>query len=164
MAAKTKICLWFDRSAEDAARFYTSVLRDGSIGRTTRYLDPDPTPANRPGEVMTVEFSVEGLDFLALDGGPAFTINEAVSFMLYRETQEEIDETWDALLEGGGEPGPCGWLKDRFGVSWQVTPTILDELVSDDDPQVARRATDAMLGMGKIDIAALHEAVGSVRA
>lgn len=155
-----KICLWFDEQGEEAARFYTSVLRDGSIGRTVHYLDPDPTPSKRPGQVMTVEFSVEGIDFVALNGGPGFQFSEATSIQVYRETQAELDATWDALLEGGGEPGPCGWLKDRFGLSWQVIPSILDDLVAHEDPDVARRATEAMLGMGKLDIAGLRAAAG----
>ena len=160
MANAPKICLWFDRDAEAAAELYTRVLRDGSIGRTTRYLDPDPTPSKRPGEVMTVEFRAEGLEFVALNGGPEFTFSEAFSIQVYRDTQDELDALADALLEGGGTQGPCGWLKDRFGMSWQVIPRELDELIASDDEQVARAATVAMLKMERIDLAELRRAAG----
>lgn len=160
-AARAKVCLWFDDQGEEAARYYTSVLRDGSLGRITHYLDPDPTPSNRPGQVLTVEFSVEGIDFVALNGGPGLTLNEAASIQVYRETQAEIDETWDALLADGGTPGHCDWLKDRFGMSWQVIPPILDELTANEDEAVARAATEAMLEMHKIDVERIRAAAGA---
>ncbi|MCW2962176.1 MAG: 3-demethylubiquinone-9 3-methyltransferase [Thermoleophilia bacterium] len=152
-----QVCLWFDRAAEEAAAFYTSVLRDGSIGRTVRYLDPDPTPSNRPGEVMTVEWQAEGMRFLGLNGGPNFTFNEAISLIVTRDTQEELDEVWEALTDGGSE-GPCGWCTDRFGVSWQVVPRGWDDIAASDDTEGVRRAMEAMLQMKKLDIAELRRA------
>ncbi|WAZ19375.1 VOC family protein [Streptomyces cinnabarinus] len=148
-------CLWFDTQAEEAADFYVSVFKNSSIGRTARYPEGSMRPA---GTVMTVEFTANGHPFLALNGGPEFKFNEAISLMIYCENQEEIDYYWSKLIEDGGEPGPCGWLKDRYGVSWQVIPDSLDAMTSDPDPAKASRATQAMLGMGKLDIAALQKA------
>jgi predicted 3-demethylubiquinone-9 3-methyltransferase (glyoxalase superfamily) len=152
------VCLWFDDQAEEAARLYTTVLRDGSLGRVTRYDEVSAGPSGKePGSVMTVEFDAEGQSFMALNGGPVFTFNEATSLVLYRETQEEIDQVWAALTEGGQEQ-PCGWLKDRFGVSWQVVPSDLASLMEADDPGAARRVTEALFSMRKIDVEALRAA------
>lgn len=152
------VCLWFDDQAEEAARLYTSVLRGGSLGRVTRYDEVSAGPSGKQsGSVMTVEFDVEGQSFLALNGGPMFTFTEATSLMVFRDTQEELDDVWAALTEGGQEQ-PCGWLKDRFGVSWQVVPSDLASLMEADDPAAARRVTEALLSMKKIDIEALRRA------
>jgi predicted 3-demethylubiquinone-9 3-methyltransferase (glyoxalase superfamily) len=152
------VCLWFDNQAEEAAQLYTTVLRGGSLGQVARYDEVSAGPSGKePGSTMTVEFEAEGQSFVALSGGPVFTFNEAVSLVLYRETQEEIDEVWSALTEGGQEQ-PCGWLKDRFGVSWQVVPSELTELMNADDPAAAKRVTEALFAMKKIDIEALRRA------
>ncbi|MBC7270946.1 MAG: VOC family protein [Streptomyces sp.] len=148
-------CLWFDGQAEEAAEFYVSVFQNSGIKEVTRYPEGGMAPA---GTVMTVEFTANGHEFVALNGGPQFTFNEAISFQVFCDDQDEIDHYWARLTEGGGEPGPCGWLKDRFGVSWQVIPERLSALLSDPDPQKATRATQAMLSMGKLDIAALEKA------
>jgi predicted 3-demethylubiquinone-9 3-methyltransferase (glyoxalase superfamily) len=151
------ISLWFDGQAEDAARFYTSVFPDSEIGNILRYGEAGPGPA---GSVVTVAFRIGGQEFVALNGGPQFTFTEAVSFVINCTTQEEVDEYWARLTEGGEEQ-PCGWLKDRFGVSWQVIPARLMELLSDPNPGRAQRATEAMLKMTKIDIAALERAAAA---
>jgi predicted 3-demethylubiquinone-9 3-methyltransferase (glyoxalase superfamily) len=148
-------CLWFDGQAEEAAHHYGSVFKNSSIGKVARYPEGTPQPA---GSVMTVEFTANGHRFLALNGGPQFTFSEAVSFMILCENQEEIDFYWARLAEDGGQPGPCGWLKDKFGVSWQVVPDRLDEMVTDPDPAKAARVTQAFMAMGKFDIAALEKA------
>jgi predicted 3-demethylubiquinone-9 3-methyltransferase (glyoxalase superfamily) len=152
------ICLWFDDQAEEAAAFYTTALRGGSLGRVDRYDAVSSGPSGKqPGSVMTVEFEAEGQSFLALNGGPMFTFSEAVSLVLHRETQEEIDALWSALTEGGREQ-PCGWLKDRFGVSWQLVPNELPALLAAEDPAAARRVTEALFSMKKIDLEALRRA------
>lgn len=147
-------CLWFDGQAEEAAQYYLSVFRDGRIGRIGRYTEAGPGPA---GSVLAVEFEINGQRFVALNGGPQFTFSEAVSFQIHCDDQEEVDYYWDRLSEGGQE-GPCGWLKDRYGVSWQVVPSVLIDLIGDPDPEKARRTTEAMLSMGRLDIAALRRA------
>jgi predicted 3-demethylubiquinone-9 3-methyltransferase (glyoxalase superfamily) len=152
--------LWFDTQAEEAADFYTSVFNNSRIVNVTQYTDAGPRPA---GMVMTVEFELDGQRFLGINGGPEFTFDEAVSFQIDCETQAEIDYYWGRLSEGG-EEGPCGWLKDRYGLSWQVVPTGMEEMLNDPDPERAQRAMQAMLGMGKIDIAALRIAADGVRA
>jgi predicted 3-demethylubiquinone-9 3-methyltransferase (glyoxalase superfamily) len=155
---KITVCLWFDDQAEEAATLYTTVLRGGVLGRVTRYDEVSARPSGKePGSVMTVEFEAEGQSFMALNGGPLFTFSEAVSLVLYRDTQEEIDETWSALTEGGREQ-PCGWLKDRFGVSWQIVPSELAALMEADDPAAAKRVTEALFSMKKIDVEALRRA------
>lgn len=152
------VCLWFDDQAEEAAKRYTTVLRDGALGRVVRYDDVSSGPSGKEsGSVMEVEFEAEGQSFIALNGGPVFTLSEAMSLVLYRDTQEEIDEVWSALTEGGEEQ-PCGWLKDRFGVSWQVVPSELPALMEAEDPAAARRVTEALFSMKKIDIDALRRA------
>ena len=147
-------CLWFDTEGEEAATFYTSVFKNSRILSVNRYGEAGPRPA---GTVMTVRFELDGQEFLALNGGPDFSFTEAISFQVPCADQEEVDEYWERLSEGG-EEGPCGWLKDRFGLSWQIVPTVLTELLDDPDPGRAQRAMAAMLTMGKIDIAALHRA------
>jgi predicted 3-demethylubiquinone-9 3-methyltransferase (glyoxalase superfamily) len=152
------VCQWFDDQAEEAARLYTTVLRGGALGRVERYDEISAGPSGKePGSVMTVEFEAEGQSFIALNGGPAFTFSEAVSLVVSRDTQEEIDELWSALTEGGQEQ-PCGWLKDRYGVSWQVVPSEWPSLVDASDPAAARRVMEALFTMKKIDIEALRRA------
>jgi len=152
--------LWFDTEAEDAAAFYTSVFENSRIVSTTRYPEGAPREA---GMVMTVEFELDGQRFVGINGGTEFKFDEAVSFEIKCETQDEIDYYWERLSDGGSE-GPCGWLKDRYGLSWQVVPTGMEELFADPDPKRAERAMQAMLGMGKLDIAALRSAADGVPA
>ncbi|MEA2303665.1 MAG: hypothetical protein QOH43_945 [Solirubrobacteraceae bacterium] len=152
--------LWFDTEAEEAAGFYTSVFDNSRIVNVTRYTDAGPRPA---GMVMTVEFELDGQRFVGINGGPEFTFDEAVSFQIDCETQDEVDYYWQRLSEGGKE-GPCGWLTDRYGLSWQVVPTGMDELFADPDQEKAQRAMQAMFGMGKLDIAALRRAAERVPA
>ncbi|CAA9481047.1 MAG: 3-demethylubiquinone-9 3-methyltransferase [uncultured Solirubrobacteraceae bacterium] len=152
--------LWFDTEAEEAAAFYTSVFENSRIVNVARYTEAGPRPA---GTVMTVEFELDGQRFVGINGGTQFKFSEAVSFMVECETQEEIDYFWERLTDGG-EEGPCGWLKDRYGLSWQVTPTGMDELFADLDQERGRRAMEAMFGMRKLDIAALRRAADGVAA
>ena len=147
--------LWFDTEAEEAAAYYTSVFDDSRIVTVTHYGESGPREA---GMVLTVEFELGDQRFVAINGGPEFRFNEATSFVIECEDQAEVDRLWEALTVDGGEPGPCGWLKDRFGLSWQVVPRRLNELVDDPDPERARRAMEAMLKMGKIDVAELERA------
>lgn len=150
-------CLWFDDRAEEAARYYTELF-GGRILRTTRYAEEGQEVHGRPpGSVMTVEFEVLGQRYVALNGGPLFRFSEAFSIQVLCDTQEEIDRLWERLGDGG-EPGRCGWLKDRFGVSWQVTPRALTDMVSDPDPAKVARVTRAFMQMGKLDLAALERA------
>lgn len=154
--AKVFPCLWFDGTAEEAANFYVTLLPDSRVDKVWR--SAAETPSGPAGMVMTVDFTLAGQKFQGLNGGPEFRFNEAVSFVIECEDQAEVDRLWDALTADGGEPGPCGWLKDRFGVSWQIVPRRLDELMNDPDPERARRAMEAMLKMGKIDVAELERA------
>jgi predicted 3-demethylubiquinone-9 3-methyltransferase (glyoxalase superfamily) len=156
MAKMQKITpnLWFDTEAEEAANFYTSIFKNARILKVAHYGEAGPRPA---GMVLTVTFELEGQEFTALNGGPEFKFNEAISLLVNCETQEEVDEFWDKL-SAGGEKGPCGWLKDKFGVSWQIVPTVLEELLQDDDSDRANRVMKAMLQMTKIDIEALEKA------
>lgn len=148
-------CLWFNMNAEEAATFYCTIFPNSSIlGREQAGSD---TPSQPAGDTVVVEFQLDGTRFLGLNGGPQFPFSEAVSFTIDCADQEEVDYYWDRLLDGG-EPSQCGWLTDRFGLSWQVVPRRLNELTSHPDPEVARRATEAMLGMIKIDVAALEQA------
>ena len=149
-------CLWFNGNAEEAARFYTTVFPDSHIDKL--FKSPTETPDNRTGEVLTVEFTLGGNRFVGLNGGPEFRFNESISFVIDCKDQAEVDRYWDALLQGGGEPSMCGWLKDRFGVSWQVTPKRLLELTQSPDLEGAKRAMDAMLQMRKIDVARIEAA------
>ncbi|MCU0266753.1 MAG: VOC family protein [Actinomycetia bacterium] len=146
--------LWFDTEAEEAAAFYCSVFPNSRIVNVARYTDVGPGPA---GSVMTVEFELDGQRFVGINGGPQFTFDEAVSFQITCQTQDEVDHYWQRLTEGGAEQ-QCGWLKDRFGLCWQVVPTGMDEVFADPDPERARRAMQAMLGMRKLDIGALRRA------
>lgn len=146
--------LWFDGQAEEAANFYTSIFKNSKIVKVARYGEAGPGPA---GSAMTVAFQIEGQEFIALNGGPHFKFTEAVSFSVDCKNQQEVDEFWEKL-SAGGEEGQCGWLKDKYGLSWQVNPTILGEMLSDPDPQKAKRVMEAMLKMRKIDIAALQQA------
>lgn len=148
-------CLWFDGQAEEAAQYYTSVFKNSRLGRVTRYTEAGPGPV---GTVVTVEFEINGQRFIGLNGGPEFKFNEAVSFQIDCEDQDEVDHYWERLTEDGGHGVACGWLRDRFGVAWQVVPTELTEMVTDHDSEKARRATEAMLSMTKLDIAALRKA------
>ncbi len=146
--------LWFDTQAEQAAKFYVSVFKNSRIVTTTRYGEAGPGPK---GSVMTVLFELDGQQFIALNGGPQFKFTEAISFSVSCETQEDVDRFWEQL-SAGGEEGPCGWLKDKYGLSWQINPTILGKMLSDPDPKTARSVMEAMLKMKKIDIAGLKQA------
>jgi predicted 3-demethylubiquinone-9 3-methyltransferase (glyoxalase superfamily) len=147
--------LWFDNNAEEAVNFYTSIFKDSKILKTSRYGDAGPGPK---GSVMVIDFQINGHEFIALNGGPLFKFTEAISFVINCQTQKEVDDYWEKLLAGGGKESQCGWLKDKFGLSWQVTPTILSELMSDKDPAKANRVMQAMLKMVKIDIEELKKA------
>jgi predicted 3-demethylubiquinone-9 3-methyltransferase (glyoxalase superfamily) len=147
-------CLWFDTDGEEAAEFYTSVFPNSKIGEISRYGSAGPRPE---GTVMTVSFELDGQEFVALNGGPDFTFNEAVSFQVACEDQDEVDAYWSALSEDG-EEGPCGWLKDKFGLSWQIIPRRLPELLGDPDPERAQRVMAAMLTMKKIEVDELERA------
>jgi predicted 3-demethylubiquinone-9 3-methyltransferase (glyoxalase superfamily) len=147
-------CLWFDTEAEAAASYYTSIFADSKLGRIGRYTEAGPGEA---GTVMAVEFELNGQKFVALNGGPQFTFNEAVSFQIPCADQDEVDYYWSSLSEGGQEVA-CGWLKDKYGLCWQVVPTVLIEMISDPEPDKASRATEAMLAMTKFDIAELERA------
>ena len=147
--------LWFDTQAEEAVEFYCSLLPDSKIEHVSYYGDEPP---GRKGQVMVVQFQLAGRPFLALNGGPDLKLTEAFSIYVNCEDQEEVDTLWEKLTANGGEPGPCGWLKDRFGVSWQIIPTLLTEMLSDPDREKAARVTHAMLQMGKINIAELENA------
>jgi predicted 3-demethylubiquinone-9 3-methyltransferase (glyoxalase superfamily) len=146
--------LWFDSNAEEAANFYISVFPNSEITEISHYGEAGPRAA---GSVMVVSFRLDGQEFAALNGGPEFTFTEAVSFSIACANQKEVDYYWDKLTDEG-EPGPCGWLKDKFGVSWQIVPTLLTEMLQDEDRQRADRVMQAMLQMGKIDVAKLEEA------
>lgn len=146
--------LWFDSQAEEAANFYVSIFENSKILTTTRYGEAGPGPK---GSVMTVVFQLDGAEFIALNGGPHFKFTEAISFSVDCKNQKEVDDYWRKLSEGG-EQGPCGWLKDRYGLSWQINPTVLGEMLSDPDPEKSKRVMQAMLQMKKIDIAALKRA------
>jgi len=148
-------CLWFDTQGEEAANFYTSVFDNSRILHVSHYGSAGPRPA---GMVLMVSFELDGQEFTALNGGPEFTFDEAISFQVRCESQEEIDRFWAKLSDGGSE-GPCGWLKDRFGVSWQIVPAMMEEVLRDPDPEKAQRAMKAVLGMGKIDLAEVQRAI-----
>jgi predicted 3-demethylubiquinone-9 3-methyltransferase (glyoxalase superfamily) len=146
--------LWFDTEAEEAANFYTSIFKNSRIGNISRYGEAGPRPA---GMVLTVLFELEGQEFTALNGGPEFKFNEAISLLVNCKDQEEVDDLW-TKLSAGGEEGPCGWLKDKFGLSWQIIPIALQEMLQDDDPKKANGVMEAMLQMGKIEIEGLERA------
>ena len=152
---KISTCLWFNGQAEQAARFYTSIFKNSRIGEISYY---GPNTPGTEGSVLTVAFQIEGQDFMALNGGPDFQFTPAISFVVDCHSQEEVDTYWDRLLEGGGRPDQCGWLVDRFGVSWQIVPSVLNELLRDPDGEKANRVMQAMLQMVKLDIAELQRA------
>ncbi len=156
MTSKITPCLWFDGQAEEAARFYASLFPDSRVDSVNR--SAADTPSGPEGSVLTVEFTLAGQAFIGLNGGPEFPFTEAVSFSIDCRDQAEVDRYWDALIAGGGSPSQCGWLKDRFGLSWQVVPTRATELFADPDREAARRAMQAMLEMTKLDIAQLERA------
>ena len=146
--------LWFDTQAEEAANYYVSIFKNSKVREITRYGEAGP---GQKGSVMTVEFELDGQPFIALNGGPHFKFTEAISFSVDCKTQQEVDEYWEKLTRGGAEV-ECGWLKDKYGMSWQINPTVLGEMLADSDPQKAKRVMEAMLKMKKIDVAALKRA------
>ncbi len=160
MAPKQKIVtyLWFDRQAEEAAKFYTSTFKNSKILGVNRYGDGAPLPK---GTAMVVNFQLEGQEFIALNGGPHFRFTEAISLFVNCESQKEVDDLWDKLTADGGQESMCGWLKDKYGLSWQIIPTTLMELMQDKNPKKARATMEAMLQMKKIDIAGLKRAHGA---
>jgi 2-polyprenyl-6-hydroxyphenyl methylase/3-demethylubiquinone-9 3-methyltransferase len=155
-AAKNTICLWYDRDAEKAARFYAETFPNSSVDAV--HKAPGDFPGGKEGDVISVYFTVMGISCMGLNGGPTFKHNEAFSFQVATETQEETDRYWNAIVENGGQESDCGWCRDKWGISWQITPTVLTEGYTDPDPAVAKRIFDAMLTMQKIDIAAIEAA------
>ena len=155
--AKNTICLWYDSGAETAARFYADTFPDSSVGAVFRA--PSDFPSGKKGDVLTVEFTVLGIPCLGLNGGPAFRQTEAFSFQVATQDQAETDRYWNAIVGNGGQESACGWCKDRWGVSWQITPVVLTRAIASPDPAVARRAFEAMMQMSKIDVAAIEAAV-----
>jgi predicted 3-demethylubiquinone-9 3-methyltransferase (glyoxalase superfamily) len=153
-------CLWFDNQAEEAVKFYVSILKNSKIGSIARYGEAGAEVSGRPkGSVMTVTFQSEGQEFMALNGGPVFKFNEAISFIVNCKTQEEVDRLWEKLSEGGDEKAQqCGWLKDKYGVSWQIVPTVLGKMLQDKDPKKSEKVMKALLQMKKIDIKGLKQA------
>jgi len=156
MTPKNTICLWFDRDALDAAQFYAATIPDSTVGTVMRA--PGDFPDGTAGDVLTVEFTVAGIPCLGLNGGPAFRQTEAFSFQIATDDQDETDRLWNAIVDNGGEESACGWCKDRWGVSWQITPRALTDGMADPDPAAAKRVFDAMMTMRKIDIAAIEQA------
>ena len=151
--------LWFDQEAEEAVKFYTSIFKNSKIGRILRYDKQAAKASGRPaGSVLTIEFELEGQKFVALNGGPQFKFNESVSFVVNCETQNEVDYFWEKLTAGGGQESECGWLKDKFGLSWQITPTVLIDMLNDKDPKKAGQVMKAMMQMQKIEINKLKAA------
>ena len=151
--------LWFDHQAEEAAKFYTSIFKNSKAGRILRYSERAAEKTGRPiGSVLTIEFEIESQKFVALNGGPLFKFNESISFVVNCETQEKVDYFWEKLTADGGEESACGWLKDKFGVSWQIVPTVLIDMLHDKDSEKSERVTNAMLQMQKIDISKLKTA------
>jgi predicted 3-demethylubiquinone-9 3-methyltransferase (glyoxalase superfamily) len=159
MLEKITPCLWYDTQAEEAANFYVSVFRNAKIKSVSRYGEEGrEIHGKKAGSVMTVEFELDGQPFVALNGGPQFKFDEAISFQIPCETQADVDYFWEKLTADGGQEGPCGWVKDRFGLSWQVVPKVLIEMLADADAAKAQRVTKAFLRMKKFDIAALQRA------
>jgi 2-polyprenyl-6-hydroxyphenyl methylase/3-demethylubiquinone-9 3-methyltransferase len=156
MVSKNTVCLWFDGAALDAAQFYADTFPDSSVGTVVRA--PGDYPAGKQGDVLTVEFTVMGIPCLGLNGGPGITHNMAFSFQVATDDQEETDRLWKALIENGGEESMCGWCRDKWGLSWQITPRALSAAIADPDPAVAKRAFEAMMGMRKIDVATIEAA------
>ncbi|ADP17138.1 VOC family protein [Achromobacter sp. SD115] len=156
MASKNTICLWYDRDALEAAQFYARTFPDSAVGKVLRA--PGDYPSGKQGDVLTVEFTVAGIPCVGLNGGPAFKHSEAFSFQIATEDQAETDRLWNAIIGNGGQASDCGWCRDKWGLSWQITPRMLIEAISDPDAAVAKRAFDAMMTMGKIDIATIEAA------
>ena len=154
--AKNTICLWYDGSAEDAARFYSKTFPNSSVGAV--YRAPSDFPSGKQGDVLTVEFTVIGIPCLGLNGGPTFKHSEAFSFQVATDDQAETDRYWNAIISNGGQESACGWCKDKWGLSWQITPRVLMEALADPDRAAARRAFEAMMEMRKIDVAAIEAA------
>jgi predicted 3-demethylubiquinone-9 3-methyltransferase (glyoxalase superfamily) len=151
--------LWFDNNAEEAVNFYVSIFKNATVGKITRYTGAGAQAAGRPeGSVMTIDFQLEGQKFAAINGGPHFKFTEAISFVVNCESQEEVDYFWNKLTADGGQESQCAWLKDKYGLSWQIVPRVLMEMLGDKDPQKAQRVMEAMLQMKKIDIATLQRA------
>ena len=151
--------LWFDDQAEEAVKFYTSIFKGSKVGRVLRYDENAAKAAGRPlGSVLTIEFEIAGQKFTALNGGPEFKFNESISFVVHCDTQNEVDYFWEKLIAGGGQESQCGWLKDKFGVSWQVTPTVLIDMLHDKNAEKAERVMKTMLQLQKIDIGKLNDA------
>ena len=161
MAPKNTLCLWFDGTAVEAANFYAATFPDSAVGQVFRA--PTDYPAGKQGDVLTVAFIVVGIPCIGLNGGPQFKHSEAFSFQIATDDQAETDRLWNAIVHNGGQASECGWCKDRWGLSWQITPRVLIEGISDPDPKVAQRVFGAMMGMGKIDIAAIEAARGGLR-
>ena len=156
MVPKNTLCLWYDGTAADAAQFYAETFPDSAVGKVFRA--PGDYPDGKQGDVLTVEFTVVGIPCIGLNGGPQFKHSEAFSFQISTEDQMETDRLWNAIVSNGGQESECGWCKDRWGLSWQITPRVLIEGISDPDPAVAKRVFDAMMTMRKIDIAAIEAA------
>ncbi len=154
--ARNTVCLWFDQDAEAAARFYAATFPDSSVDAVTRA--PGDYPNGKAGDVLTVQFTVLGIPCLGLNGGPAVRHSEAFSFQIATDTQDETDRYWNAIVGNGGKASACGWCKDRWGLSWQITPRVLMRAIADPDPAAAKRAFEAMMTMGRIDIAAIEAA------
>ncbi|WP_328186581.1 VOC family protein [Marinobacter sp. OP 3.4] len=154
---KNRVCLWYDGTAEEAARFYADTFPDSEVLAVNHA--PGDYPAGKAGDVITVEFTVLGIPCLGLNGGPAFTHDEAFSFQVATTDQAETDRYWNAIVGNGGQESACGWCRDKWGICWQITPIVLTEAVTDPDPDRARRAFEAMMQMGKIDIAAIEAAI-----
>ncbi|MCY1509645.1 3-demethylubiquinone-9 3-methyltransferase [compost metagenome] len=156
MASKNTICLWYDSDALEAAEFYAKTFPDSAVGKVLRA--PGDYPSGKQGDVLTVEFTVAGIPCVGLNGGPAFKHSEAFSFQVSTEDQAETDRLWNAIVGNGGQESDCGWCRDKWGLSWQITPRVLIEAIADPDPAAARRAFEAMMTMGKIDIATIEAA------
>ena len=158
MTSKNTVCLWYDGTALEAAQFYAQTFPDSAVGEVFRA--PADFPSGKAGDVLTVLFTVAGIPCLGLNGGPMFTHSEAFSFQIATDDQQETDRLWNAIVGNGGEESECGWCKDRWGLSWQITPRVLTDALADPDPQVGRRAFEAMMTMRKIDVARIEAAVG----
>ncbi|QDF96532.1 hypothetical protein CJ010_08290 [Azoarcus sp. DD4] len=156
MVSRNTICLWYDGTAEEAARFYARTFPDSAVGRILR--SPADYPSGKAGDVLTVEFTVMGIPCLGLNGGPGITHNESFSFQVATDDQAETDRLWNAIVSNGGQESVCGWCKDKWGLSWQITPRVLTDAIADPDPAAAKRAFEAMMEMGKIDVAAIEAA------
>jgi len=156
MTSKNTICIWYDRAALDAATFYANIFPDSTVG--TVHRAPGDYPSGKQGDVLTVEFTVMGIPCLGLNGGPVFKHNEAFSFLVATDDQAETDRLWNAIVGNGGQESECGWCKDKWGLSWQITPRALTDAITDPDPAAAKRAFEAMMTMKKIDVAAIEAA------